>query len=183
MKSKAKKLAHHERSKELFALSNQLFATAKTLTGYHAAELKSSMAYAISYAQTAAHKDIAQLKALQSVVAAEAAKRMVIYQAKVKVILDQMAGKTSDKRLKEARSILADWYKDAKKKIPQGTEQLGQVAHEIADAAIKAFKEGRKLINEAVHAVEKSQKKTAKKESKKAMKAPVKRLVIKKSLK
>ncbi len=170
MKSKAKKLAHHERSKELFALSNQLFATAKTLTGYHAAELKSSMAYAISYAQTAAHEDIAQLKALQSVVAVEAAKRMVVYQAKVKVILDQMAGKTSDKRLKEARSILADWYKDAKKKIPQGTEQLGQVAHEIADAGIKAFKEGRKLINEAVHAAEKSQKRLLRKSLKKQLK-------------
>lgn len=183
MKSKDKKLSHQVRSKELFALSNKLFATAKTLTGYHAAELKSSMAYAISYAQTAAHEDIAQLKALQSAVAAEAAKRMVVYQAKVKVILDQMAGKTSDKRLKEARSILAGWYKDAKKKIPQGAEQLGQVAHEIADAGIKAFKEGRKLINEAADAAEKSLKKAAEKESKKAMKAPLKRLAIKKSLK
>jgi len=183
MKSKDKKLSHQARSKELFALSNKLFSTAKTLTGYHAAELKNSMAYAISYAQTAAHEDIAQLKALQSSVAAEAAKRMGVYQANVKVILDQMAGKTSDKRLKEARSILADWYKDAKKKIPQGAKQLGQVAHEIADAGIKAFKEGRKLINEAVDTADKKSKKAVEKESKKAMKSPLKRLAINTSLK
>ena len=162
MQSQDKKLAQQERSKDLYALSNQLFATAKTLTEYHAAELNKNKAYALSYAQTAAHQDITQLKALQSAVATEAAKRMGVYQAKVKVILDQMDGKTSDKhlkearsiladwykdakktsdkRLKEARSILADWYKDAKKKIPQGAEQLGQVAHEVADAGIKAFK-------------------------------------------
>ena len=188
MKSKDKKLSHQVRSKELFTLSNKLFATAKTLTGYHAAELKNNMAYAISYAQTAAHEDIAQLKALQS---AEATKRMGVYKAKVKVILDQMDGKTSDKHLKEARSILADWYKDAKKKIPQGAEQLGQVAHEVSDAGIKAFKAGRKLINEAADAAEKSLKKVAKKEAIKATKAtmekpsvkrtPLKKVVVKKA--
>ena len=112
MQSQDKKLAQQEKSQDLFALSNQLFATAKILTEYHAAELKNNMAYALSYAQTTTHQDITQLKALQSSVAAEAAKRMGVYQAKVKVILDQMSGKTSDKHLKEARSILADWYKD-----------------------------------------------------------------------
>jgi hypothetical protein len=192
MQSQDKKLAQQERSKDLYALSNQLFATAKTLTEYHTAELNKNKAYALSYAQTAAHQDITQLKALQSAVATEAAKRMGVYQAKVKVILDQMDGKTSDKHLKEARSILADWYKDAKKtsdkrlkearsilanwykdakkKIPQGAEQLGQVAHEVADAGIKAFKAGRKLTNEAADAAEKSQKKLAKKEAIKATK-------------
>ena len=180
MKSKDKKLAQQERSKELLALSNQLFATAKTLTEYHVAELNNNMAYALSFAQTVAHQDITQLKALQSAVAAEAAKRMGVYQAKVKVILDQMDGKTSDKHLKEARSILADWYKDAKKKIPQGAEQLGQVAHEVSDAGIKAFKAGRKLINEAADAAEKSLKKLAKKEAIKATKATMKKPSVKK---
>ena len=191
MQSQDKKLAQQERSKELLALSNQLFATAKTLTEYHVVELNNNMAYALSFAQTAAHQDITQLKALQSAVAAEAAKRMGVYQAKVKVILDQMDGKTSDKHLKEARSILADWYKDAKKKIPQGAEQLGQVAHEVSDAGIKAFKAGRKLINEAADAAEKSLKKVAKKEAIKATKAtmekpsvkrtPLKKVVVKKA--
>ena len=180
MQSQDKKLAQQERSKELLALSNQLFATAKTLTEYHVAELNNNMAYALSFAQTAAHQDITQLKALQSAVAAEAAKRMGVYQAKVKVILDQMDGKTSDKHLKEARSILADWYKDAKKKIPQGAEQLGQVAHEVSDAGIKAFKAGRKLINEAADAAEKSLKKLAKKEAIKATKATMKKPSVKK---
>ena len=177
MQSQDKKLAQQERSKDLFALSNQLFATAKTLTEYHVAELNNNMAYALSFAQTAAHQDITQLKALQS---AEATKRMGVYQAKVKVILDQMGGKTSDKHLKEARSILADWYKDAKKKIPQGAEQLGQVAHEVSDAGIKAFKAGRKLTNEAADAAEKSLKKLAKKEAIKATKATMKKPSVKK---
>lgn len=177
MQSQDKKLAQQERSKELLGLSNQLFATAKTLTEYHVAELNNNMAYALSFAQTAAHQDITQLKVLQS---AEATKRMGVYQAKVKVILDQMDGKTSDKHLKEARSILADWYKDAKKKIPQGAEQLGQVAHEVSDAGIKAFKAGRKLINEAADAAEKSLKKLAKKEAIKATKATMKKPSVKK---
>ena len=180
MQSQDKKLAQQERSKDLFALSNQLFATAKTLTEYHVAELNNNMAYALSFAQTAAHQDITQLKSLQSAVDAEAAKRMGVYQAKVKVILDQMGGKTSDKHLKEARSILADWYKDAKKKIPQGAEQLGQVAHEVSDAGIKAFKAGRKLTNEAADAAEKSLKKLAKKEAIKATKATMKKPSVKK---
>ena len=180
MQSQDKKLAQQERSKDLFALSNQLFATAKTLTEYHVAELNNNMAYALSFAQTAAHQDITQLKALQSAVDAEAAKRMGVYQAKVKVILDQMGGKTSDKHLKEARSILADWYKDAKKKIPQGAEQLGQVAHEVSDAGIKAFKAGRKLTNEAADAAEKSLKKLAKKKAIKATKATMKKPSVKK---
>lgn len=181
MQFQDKKLAQQERSKDLFALSNQLFATAKTLTKYHAAELNNNMAYALSYAQTAAHQDITQLKALQSAVAAEAAKRMGVYQAKVKVILDQMDGKTSDKHLKEARSILADWYKDARKKIPQGAGQLGQVAHEVADVGIKALKAGCKLVNEAAAIAEKRVKKASKKGASKANKAIVKKPSIKKT--
>jgi hypothetical protein len=92
-----------------------------------------------------------------------------------------MGGKTSDKHLKEARSILADWYKDAKKKIPQGAEQLGQVAHEVSGAGIKAFKAGRKLINEAADAAEKSLKKVAKKEAIKATKATMKKPSVKRT--
>ena len=180
MKSQDKKLTQQQKSKELFALSNQLFATAKKLSEYHAAELKGSMAYAISYAQTAAHQDMAQLKALQGTVATEAAKRMEVYQAKVKIILDQMEGKSVDQHLKEARTALAAWYKGAKKKIPQGAEQLGQVAHDIADAGIRAFKEGRKLVNEAADTAEKDLKKAAKKEASKAKKAASKKPAVKK---
>ena len=189
MKSQNKKIAKDQRSKELLTLSSQLFSTAKQLSEYHAAELKSSMAHALSYAQTAAHQDIAQLKALQDTVASEATQRMGVYQEKVKVILDQMEGKSVDKHLKDARSVLADWYKGAKKKIPQGAEQLGQVAHEVADAGIKAFKEGRRLVNEAADAAEKDLKKAvkedlakAKKATAKAKKAAAKKPAIKKAL-
>ena len=181
MKSQDKKIVQQEKSKELLALSNQLFATAKQLSEYHADELKGSMAYAISYAQTAAHQDMAQLKALHGAVTAEASKRMEIYQAKVKTILDQMEGKSVDKHLKEARSVLTAWYKNTKKKIPQGAEQLGQVAHNVADAGIRAFKEGRKLVNEAADAAEKSLKKAAKNEAAKAKKATAKKPAIKKA--
>jgi len=189
MKSQNKKIAKDQRSKELLTLSSQLFSTAKQLSEYHAAELKSSMAHALSYAQTAAHQDMAQLKALQDTVASEATQRMGVYQEKVKVILDQMEGKSVDKHLKDARSVLADWYKGAKKKIPQGAEQLGQVAHEVADAGIKAFKEGRRLVNEAADAAEKDLKKAvkedlakAKKATAKAKKAAAKKPAIKKAL-
>jgi hypothetical protein len=189
MKSQNKKIAKDQRSKELLTLSNQLFSTAKQLSEYHAAELKSSMAHALSYAQTAAHQDMAQLKALQDTVASEATQRMGVYQEKVKVILDQMEGKSVDKHLKDARSVLADWYKGAKKKIPQGAEQLGQVAHKVADAGIKAFKEGRRLVNEAADAAEKDLKKAvkedlakAKKATAKAKKAAAKKPAIKKAL-
>jgi len=189
MKSQNKKIAKDQRSKELLTLSSQLFSTAKQLSEYHAAELKSSMANALSYAQTAAHQDMAQLKALQDTVASEATQRMGVYQEKVKVILDQMEGKSVDKHLKDARSVLADWYKGAKKKIPQGAEQLGQVAHEVADAGIKAFKEGRRLVNEAADAAEKDLKKAvkedlakAKKATAKAKKAAAKKPAIKKAL-
>jgi hypothetical protein len=180
MKSEDKKLNQYQRSKELFALSNQLFATAKKLSEYHAAELKSSMAYALSYAQTATHQDMVQLKTLQGAFAADANKRMIVYQQNVKVILDQMGGKTVDKHLKDARSVLADWYKDAKKKIPQGVEQIGQVAHEVAAAGIRAFKEGRKIVHEAVDVVDKNLKKATKKEAAKAKKAPAKKPAVKK---
>ena len=175
MKSQDKKLAQHQRSKELFLLSNQLLATAKKLSEFHTAELKYSMAHAISYAQTAADQDMTQLNALRSTVAAEAAQRMAIYQDKVKAILEQMGGKSSDKYLKDARAALIDWYKDAKKKIPRGAEQLGQVAHEVAAAGIKAFKEGRKLVNDAAEAAEKKLKKAAKKEAAQRMKAATKK--------
>jgi len=189
MKSQNKKIAKDQRSKELLTLSNQLFSTAKQLSEYHAAELKSSMAHALSYAQTTAHQDMSQLKALQGTFATEAAQRMGVYQKQVKVILDQMDGKSVDKHLKDARSVLADWYKGAKKKIPQGAEQLGQVAHEVADAGIKAFKEGRRLVNEAADAAEKDLKKAvkedlakAKKATAKAKKAAAKKPAIKKAL-
>ena len=180
MKSQNKKIAKDQRSKELLTLSNQLFSTAKQLSEYHAAELKSSMAHALSYAQTAAHQDMAQLKALQDTVASEATQRMGVYQEKVKVILDQMEGKSVDKHLKDARSVLADWYKDAKKKTTQGAEQIGQLAHEVSAVGIRAFKEGCKLVHEAADLAEKNLKKATKKEAAKAKKAPAKKPAVKK---
>lgn len=174
MKSQDKKQAQQQRSQELFTLSSQLFSTAKNFSEYHATELKNNMAYALSYSKTAAHQDIAQLKALQSTVATEANKRMAAYQAKVKTILDQLGTKSNNKHLKDARTVLSAWYKDAKKKIPKGAEQLGQVAHEVADAGINAFKEGCKLVNEAAATAQKNIKKASKKKAIKAKKVTTK---------
>ena len=181
MKSQDKIFAQHQRSEELFSLSNQLLATAKKLSEFHTTELKNSMAYALSNAQTAADQDLAQLKALRSTVATEASIRMAVYQEIVKTILDQMGGKPSNKYLKDARAVLADWYKHAKKKIPQGADQLGQAAHEVAKAGIKAFKKGRKLLNTAANAAEKNLKKAAKKKENTAKKAATQKQAINKS--
>ena len=46
------------------------------------------------------------LKALYGAVAAGAIKRIEIYPAKVKTILDQMESKSLDKNLKDMRSVL-----------------------------------------------------------------------------
>ena len=180
MKSQDKIFSKHQRSKELFSLSNQLFIAAKKLNEFHATELKSSIAYAISNAQIATDQDFVQLKALQSTAATEATIRMAIYQEKVKAILDQMGGKPSDKYLKDARIVLTDWYKDAKKKIPQGAEQLGHVAHEVAKAGIKVFKKGQKLLNDAADAAEKNLKRVVKKKATTAKKVAPLRQAVKK---
>ena len=191
MKSQVKKQTQLEKSKALFSLSNQLLTIAKKISEYHVAELKSSIAYALHYAQTAAHQDISMLKALQVTVASEAMKRMHVYQDKIKLIIDQMNQKSADKHLKVAQNVLEVWYKNTKKKIPQGAEQLGQVAHDVADSGIRAFKEGRELVNNAADAAEKILRKTAVKESnsdgklspskKPVAKTPVKKLIAKKA--
>lgn len=180
MKSKNNKSFQQQKSKELLALSSQLFATAKQLSEYHAAELKSNMAHALDYAKTAANQDVTKLKALQTSVAADATKRLETYQSKVKTVLDQMDGKSADQYLKKARSTLSAWYKEAQKKVPQGAEQLGQVAHDIADTGMKAFKEGRKLVTEAANTAEKDLKKAAKQKPVKAKQPATKKPVAKK---
>lgn len=175
MKSQNKVLAQQQKSKELLTLANQLFATAKQLGEYHVVELKNNMAHTLNYAKTVANQDVTKLKALQVSVAADAEKRLQTYRSAVKTVLDQMEGMSADQYLKKARSTLSAWYKDAQKKVPQGVEQLGQVAHDIADTGMKAFKEGRKLVNDAAADAEKSVKKALKKEA-----VQVKKVVSKK---
>jgi len=180
MKSKNNKSFQQQKSKELLELSSKLFATAKQLSEYHAAELKSNMTHALDYAKNVANQDVTKLKTLQASVAADATKRLETYQSQVKTVLDQMDGKSADQYLKKARSTLSAWYKDAQKKIPQGAEQLGQVAHDIADTGMKAFKEGRKLVAEAADAAEKDLKKAAKQKPVQASQPAIKKPAAKK---
>jgi len=180
MKSKNNKSFQQQKSKELLALSSQLFTTAKQLSEYHVAELNSNMAHALDYAKTAENQDVTKLKALQASVTADATKRLETYQSQVKTVLNQMESKPADQYLKKARSTLSAWYKQAQKKVPQGAEQLGQVAHDIADTGMKAFKEGRKLVAEAADAAEKDLKKAAKQKPVTAKQPAIKKSVAKK---
>ncbi len=181
MKQNNQMLSQEQRTKELFTLANQLFSAAKTLSQDHTAEIKRNMVDAISFARTVANEDIAQLKSLQNALLAERAKRIAGYQVRVKTMLDVMDGKPSDKYLKQARTALADWYKDTKNKPPKPVFQLGQLTQDLADVGARAFKEGNKWVHSAVDKAEKKLKKSAKKQNKKVKETVVKKVAAKKT--
>jgi hypothetical protein len=138
-------------------------------------------------AKTAAQKDMKQLNAMQKKAADEAAKRMSVYQKKVKVILKDIGSEAADgaeKHFERARDAISDWIKEADKKIPMGGEKLAKVVREVSDAGV--FKEGRKAVNDAIELAEQNTKTVAKKvskaaASKKARKPAQKKLVPRKS--
>jgi|LauGreDrversion4_1035100.scaffolds.fasta_scaffold12774_1 hypothetical protein len=174
-------LTQRQRIEELFTLANQLFSVAKTVSEYHTAEIKRNMVDAISYAKTVAHEDMAQLKSLQTVLSAEATKRMRGYQVRIKNILDEMDSKSADKHLKQARDALADWHRDTRNKLPRAAVELGQLTKDLAEVGARAFKKGHKLVHATAGKAEKNLKQTYKKKGKKVKKVAVKKIAQKKA--
>ena len=152
-----KKIDMHEWNKqkveELFSLSHQLLDTAKQLGEYHAEELRIHMTHAMDLAKSAAQNDLKQLEELQKSAAVEARKRMVVYHKKAKILLNNLSNdvaEKAEKHLDKARDSLSDWLDDAEQKMPVGGDKLAKVVRDISDAGNKAFKEGRKLVNNAI---------------------------------
>lgn len=152
-----KKIDMHEwnkqKAEELFSLSHQLLDTAKQLGGYHAEELRIHVTHAMDLAKSAAQNDLKQLDELQKSAAVEARKRMVVYHKKAKTLLNNLSNDVADKaekHLDKARDSLSDWLDEAEQKMPIGGDKLAKVVRDISDAGTKAFKEGRKLVNNAI---------------------------------
>ena len=112
--------AKKAKAQELFTLSHKLLDAAKQLSEHHAAELRYNMQQAMEAAKTAAQKDMTKLQAMQKKAAADAAKRMSVYQKKVKAILKDIGNEAADgaeKHFDRARDAISDWIKEADKKI------------------------------------------------------------------
>ena len=148
-----------KKAKELFTLSHKLLDTAKQLSEHHANELKHNMDHALRFAKTAAQNDLESLKLLQEEATQAAADRLHVYHKKVKGMLREMGDDAADeaeKYLEKARESLSGWLEDVEKKMPAGGEHLAKVARDLSRAGEKAFKEGRRVINEAAEAAEKN---------------------------
>lgn len=179
-----------EKAKELFALSHKLLDTAKQLSEHHANELKHNMDHALRFAKTAAKNDLESLKLMHEEATQAAADRLQVYHKKVKGMLREMgdgAADEAEKYLEKARESLSGWLEDVEKKMPAGGEHLAKVARDLSRAGEKAFKEGRRVINEAAEAAEKnisslSSRSSASPQKAPAKKAPAKRAVAKKSV-
>ncbi len=171
--------AKKAKAQELFTLSHKLLDAAKQLSEHHAAELRYNMQQAMEAAKTAAQKDMTKLQAMQKKAVADAAKRMGVYQKKVKAILRDIGNEAADgaeKHFDRARDAISDWIKEADKKIPMGGEKLAKVVREVSDAGAKVFKEGRKVVEDAIDSAEENLHTVAKKASKAIRpKAPTKR--------
>lgn len=178
--------AKKAKAQELFTLSHKLLDAAKQLSEHHAAELRYNMQQAMEAAKTAAQKDMTKLQTMQKKAAADAAKRMSVYQKKVKAILKDIGNEAADgaeKHFDRARDAISDWIKEADKKIPMGGEKLAKVVREVSDAGAKVFKEGRKAVEDAIDSAEENLHTVAKKASRAIRpKAPTKRKTVVKKL-
>lgn len=175
-----------KKAKELFSLSHKLMENAKQLSEHHAAELKVGMQHAMDFAKSAAKSDLHKLKELQESAAKEATARMNVYQKKVKSMLKEMSEDVADeaeKHLEKARTSLEDWLDQAGKKMPVGGDQLAKVVRDVSSAGAKVFKEGRRMVNDAVDAAEKGLTEMAKhsESAAKPKRTPVKRPAAKKA--
>ncbi len=183
--------AKKAKAQELFTLSHKLLDAAKQLSEHHAAELRYNMQQAMEAAKTAAQKDMTKLQAMQKKAATDAAKRMGVYQKKVKAILRDIGNEAADgaeKHFDRARDAISDWIKEADKKIPMGGEKLAKVVREVSDAGAKVFKEGRKVVEDAIDSAEENLHTVAKEASKAIRpkaptkgKTPAKKLVPRKT--
>ncbi len=96
---------------------------------------------------------------LQEEAAKEAAKRVSVYQKKVKSVLKDIGDDAADeteKHLEKVRHSLVTWLEDAESKIPGHADKLSKVVHEMSTTGQKMFKEGRKIVNQVADAAEKN---------------------------
>jgi SpoVK/Ycf46/Vps4 family AAA+-type ATPase len=151
-KSHINELNQHK-AEELFSLSHRLLDIAKEFSEYHLAELRMGIAHTKEISKAVAQNDLKQLEQLQKRAAIQGAQRMRIYQRNAKALLRKVGNESSDKAekyLEKAHDALSDWLEESERKLPVGGEKLSKVAREISSAGAKAFKEGRKLLNNVV---------------------------------
>lgn len=146
-----------DKAKELFSISHKLMEAAKQLSEHHAEELKANMDHAMHLAKVSAQSDFAKLKEIQTQASEEAVERMASYQAKVKGILKQVNKETAeeaDKYLDKARTAMHDYLDQASQKLPVGGAELSKLIKDVSDAGAKVYKEGRKMVDDALENAE-----------------------------
>jgi phosphosulfolactate synthase (CoM biosynthesis protein A) len=146
-----------DKAKELFAISHKLMEAAKQLSEHHAEELKANMDHAMHLAKVSAQSDFAKLKEIQAQASEEALERMASYQVKVKGILKQVNKETAeeaDRYLDKARTAMHDYLDQASQKLPVGGAELSKLIKDVSDAGAKVYKEGRKMVDDALENAE-----------------------------
>ena len=179
MKKKNIQDLKQHKAEELFSLSHRLLDVAKELSEYHASELRINIEHAKELAIATAKSDFKQVERLQKTAAVQAAQRMKAFQKNTKALLRKMGNESAEKVEKyfeKAQDSLLDWLDESEKKIPVGAEKLSKVVHSFSSAGAKAFKEGRKLVNDAADNVDALIDKTV------GEKIPVKKVVSKKPM-
>ena len=153
MKNMDMKEWNKQKAEELFSLSHQMLDAAKQLGEYHANELRIHVNHAIELAKHTATSDLRKLEELQKDAAIEAAIRVSSYQKDAKKLLDHLSDEVStrsEKHIQHAMDTLADWIEEGDRKMPVGAEKLAKVVRDFSEAGSQAYKEGRKLLNEAI---------------------------------
>jgi phosphosulfolactate synthase (CoM biosynthesis protein A) len=166
-----------DKAKELFSISHKLMEAAKQLSEHHAEELKANMDHAMHLAKVSAQSDFAKLKEIQTQASEEAVERMASYQAKVKGILKQVNKETAeeaDKYLDKARTAMHDYLDQASQKLPVGGAELSKLIKDVSDAGAKVYKEGRKMVDDALENAEAQVDEFAKKTAATAKKSAAK---------
>jgi len=166
-----------DKAKELFSISHKLMEAAKQLSEHHAEELKANMDHAMHLAKVSAQSDFAKLKEIQAQASEEAVERMASYQAKVKGILKQVNKETAeeaDKYLDKARTAMHDYLDQASQKLPVGGAELSKLIKDVSDAGAKVYKEGRKMVDDALENAEAQVDEFAKKTAATAKKSAAK---------
>jgi ElaB/YqjD/DUF883 family membrane-anchored ribosome-binding protein len=166
-----------DKAKELFSISHKLMEAAKQLSEHHAEELKANMEHALHLAKVSAQSDFAKLKEIQTQASEEAVERMASYQAKVKGILKQVNKETAeeaDKYLDKARTAMHDYLDQASQKLPVGGAELSKLIKDVSDAGAKVYKEGRKMVDDALENAEAQVDEFAKKTAATAKKSAAK---------
>ena len=142
-----------QKAEELFSLSHQMLDVAKQLGEYHANELRIHVNHAIELVKHSAKSDLRKLEEIQKDAATEAAIRINTYQKDARKLLDQLSHEVSthsEKHIQHAMHTLADWLEEGDKKMPVGAEKLANVVRDFSQAGSHAYKEGRKLVSDAI---------------------------------